>query len=395
MASLTALILAAGAGNRFKPIVTSKPLLPFCGRTLLDWVITDLKAAGIKKFIVVVSPKDKDQVKSYDTVVQTKPTGMAGAVLASKAKLSGPVIVVNADDLLSPSTYRTFVKTIKKHPDSPAVTGWRIKDYFPGGYLTIRKNQVIGIIEKPQPHCLPSKYLNLVLHYFPQIKVFLDLLSQTKSSHDDVYELALTRLLTKTPAALVKADGYFQSLKYPWQILDMTQIILAHRLKPGIDKTAKIHPTVVIEGPVRIEAGVKIMPYAIIKGPAYIGKNVVIGDHVLIRNSIIEAASVIGYKTEIARSYVGPNNFFHKNYVGDSVIESDSNLGSGATLANLRFDKKEIIPGRNKLGAIMAQGSQLGVNVSVMPGVSLGAKAIVGSGLVLTKPLEAGEFKKA
>ncbi|MCG2691823.1 hypothetical protein L6272_03270, partial [Microgenomates group bacterium] len=127
---------------------------------------------------------------------------------------------------------------------------------------------------------------------------------------------------------------------------------------------------------------------------SYIGPKVIVGHNALVRDSIVESGSVVGYSTEITRSYIGPNNYFHSNYIGDSVIEGGSNCGAGAVLANLRFDKKEIIPGRIKLGAVMAQGSQLGVNVSVMPGVSLGAGAIVGSGLVLAKSLEAGEFKK-
>ena len=60
----------------------------------------------------------------------------------------------------------------------------------------------------------------------------------------------------------------------------------------------------------------------------------------------------------------------------------------------MRFDKKEVLPGKSKLGAILAKGSQLGINSSVMPGVTLGAKALLASGLVLYQSLSAGEFKK-
>lgn len=387
---MQALILAAGEGKRIKPIVTSKPLIPFGGQTLLDRVIHNLKTIGINKFLVVVSPKDKDKLKSYPTVVQAQPNGMAGAVLTTRSVLVGPTMVVNGDDLIDPEILTRFSQAIKTFPNKVIVTGIKSRPDLTGGYFDLQ-GPSLKVREKPAEAERPSQWLKLVLDYFPKIEEFVAALKSTRSSQDDIYEQALNTLGN---LSLVKADGYFQPLKYPWQILDMVQIILNHYLKPQTHPSAQIHKTCVIEGPIQIEAGVKILPYAVIKGPVYLGKQVIIGDHALVRNSLIEAGSVVGYKSEIVRSYVGPNNNFHANYVGDSVIEADSNLGSGATLANLRFDKKEIVPGRNKLGAILAQGSQLGVNVSVMPGVSLGAKAIVGSGLVLTKSLEAGEFKK-
>lgn len=387
--NMQALILAAGEGKRIKPIVTSKPLIPFGGQTLLDRVIHNLKAVGINKFLVVVSPKDQDKLKAYPTVIQPQPNGMSGAVLAARSVLVGPTVVVNGDDLIDPKILTKFSQAIKTYQDKVVVTAIKSRPDLTGGYFDLR-GPTLQVVEKPKEK-QPSEWLKLVLDYFPRIEEFIAALKSTQSLRDDVYEQALNQLGN---LSLVKADGYFQPLKYPWQILDLAQLILTHYLKPQTHPSAQIHKTAVIEGLVQIEAGVRIMPYAIIKGPVYLGKQVIIGDHALVRNSLIEANSVVGYKSEIVRSYVGPNNNFHANYVGDSVIEADCNLGSGATLANLRFDKKEIIPGRNKLGAIMAQASQLGVNVSVMPGVSLGAKAIVGSGLVLAKSLEAGEFKK-
>ena len=201
----------------------------------------------------------------------------------------------------------------------------------------------------------------------------MTVLKSTRSLQDDIYEQALNQLGN---LHLVKTAGYFQPLKFPWQILDMTRLLLTKRLQTGIDKTAKIMP------------GAHVVN-------SYIGPRVVLGHHALVRDSIIESGTTVGYHTEICRSYVGPNNNFHTNYVGDSVIEADSNLGSGARLANMRFDKKEIMPGKLKLGAIMARGSQLGVNAAIMPGVTLGEKAIVGSGVVLTHSLAANEFKKS
>lgn len=364
---MQALILAAGEGKRFKPIVTHKPFLPFCGKTLLDWIIADLKKIDIQKFIIVTTPEDAKKI-TYPTVIQEKPTGMADAVLSARSLLAGPVVIVNGDDLIDPKILQDFKQAIDLQPEKIHLTA--IESDLPGGYFELQES-TLKVIEKPTKK--PSQWLKLVLDYFPKIEDFISALGTTISPQDNRYELALNSLTDKN---LVKSSGYFQSLKYPWQILDMTKVFLTQRGQATIDKTAKIM------------AGANVIN-------SYIGPNVTLGQHALVRDSIIESGTTVGYHTEVCRSYVGPNNNFHTNYVGDSVIEAGSNLGSGARLANMRFDKKDVMPGKSKLGAVMARGSQLGINVSVMPGVTLGEKAIVGSGLVLTKSLEAGEFKKA
>jgi MurNAc alpha-1-phosphate uridylyltransferase len=50
----TAMILAAGFGTRMRPITehTPKPLIPLCGRTLLDHGIDRLVAVGVKRVVV-------------------------------------------------------------------------------------------------------------------------------------------------------------------------------------------------------------------------------------------------------------------------------------------------------------------------------------------------------
>jgi len=324
---------------------------------LLDWIISDLRKAGIKDFVVVTKAQDRNKVPTGRVVVQEQPTGMAGAVLAAKNIIKGPMVIVNGDDLIDPQILKSFIAKVKANPQKIVLTG--IKRNLTGGYFSGLK-----IVEKPITP--PSPSFKIVLDYFPKIEKFVAVLG-------DDYEMGINKL---KPEILVKAEGYFCQLKYPWQMLDMTKLFLTKRRSVGIDKTAKL-----LSGAEAVNS--------------YIGPKVILGQHVLVRDSIIEAGTVVGYHTEICRSYVGPNNNFHTNYVGDSVIEAESNLGSGARLANMRFDKKAVLAGRPKLGAVMAKGSQLGINACIMPGVTLGEKAIVASGLVVSRPVEAGEFKKS
>jgi len=182
----------------------------------------------------------------------------------------------------------------------------------------------------------------------------------------------------------MKITGLPLNLKFnpakPWLLLNDLEKIFSKLGKPNISPSAELDTSVKIDGDVWIEAGVKILPFTVIKGPAFFGKNCVIGPHAYIRPfSIIGEGARIGHCSEIKSSIIGLNSFAsHFAYIGDSVIGSGVNLGAGVKLANLRFDKgnvfitkpnrKKIDSGRKKLGAIICDSAQLGVNAVTMPG---------------------------
>ncbi|MDZ4229153.1 MAG: NTP transferase domain-containing protein [Patescibacteria group bacterium] len=359
------LVLAAGVGKRIKPIVTSKPLLPFIGKTLLEWVVESASMLKPSQTVIVVNPKDKAKVAKLlpkaKLVVQAKPTGMAGAVLATRSNLVGPTVVINGDDWIAAEITQQFSGQIKATPQQVVLTGIRSQPGYSGGFFDLQ-GPTLKVVEKPQGK-QPSQWAKVVLDYFPKIEKFVGALESIKSVTDDVYEQALNQL---DDISLVKAAGSFCQLKYPWQVLDLAQFLLTSQLKGKalIDPTAKVFPGTYIIN-------------------SYIGPKVIIGHNCLIRDSIIESGSVVGFNTEIARSYVGPDNFFHSNYIGDSVIESGSNFGAGAVLANFRFDHKPIgQTGRAKFGAVVGKGAQVGVNASVMPGVMIEAGAFIWPGAI-------------
>jgi len=91
----------------------------------------------------------------------------------------------------------------------------------------------------------------------------------------------------------------------------------------------------------------------------------------------------------------------HLSYVGDSIIGENCNLGAGTLTANIRFDKRHIgvnikgeriDSGRRKLGALIGDEVQTGVNVSLMPGVKIGPGAWIAPGMTLHEDVSAGTF---
>lgn len=128
---------------------------------------------------------------------------------------------------------------------------------------------------------------------------------------------------------------------------------------------ARIHPTAVIEGPVYIGCDAEVRPGAYIRGGAWIGDR-----------------CVVGTNTEIKRAILLPHaKAPHLNYVGDSILGADVNLGAGTILSNFRHDGgyikilvngHRIETGRRKLCAILGDGVMTGCNSVLHPGVVVG-----------------------
>ena len=86
------------------------------------------------------------------------------------------------------------------------------------------------------------------------------------------------------------------------------------------------------------------------------------------------------------------SNVPHLNYVGDSIMGQNCNLGAGTTIANLRLDKKNIIvilngkkidSKRRKLGMVMGDNVQTGINSSINIGTIIGNNVFIGPGAVV------------
>ena len=200
--------------------------------------------------------------------------------------------------------------------------------------------------------------------------------------------MALDRMIKdKIKVELFTYQGYWQSLKYPWHILEMMALIFKHRWQRKVAKNAKISSHAIIKGQVIIEDEAEVYDGACLVGPVYLGKKSIVGHHTLIRESMIGDNCVIGFGTEIARSWVGHRCWFHTNYIGDSVLEENVSFGAGTVTANLRLDGREIFvkrdnqqkvaTGKNKLGSLIAKDVKIGVNVSLMPGIIIGSHNLV------------------
>jgi acetyltransferase-like isoleucine patch superfamily enzyme len=183
-----------------------------------------------------------------------------------------------------------------------------------------------------------------------------------------------------------------------------------------IAKTAIVHPGVVFEGDATIGAyaivgeplgdvtagevktrigdGAHIRSHSVIYAGNTIGKNFQTGHGVLIReqNQIGDDVSV-GSSCNIEHHIVIGNRVrLHSGvFVPEySTLEDDAWLGPRAVLTNARYPKSPRAKAMLR-GPRIEKNARVGANVTILPGITVGADSLVGAGAVVSKDVGAGE----
>lgn len=143
----------------------------------------------------------------------------------------------------------------------------------------------------------------------------------------------------------------------------------------------------------RIGDGSKIRCGTVIYGGTTIGGGLQTGHNVTIReeNEIGDNFNVWNCTTIDYGCKIGNNVKIHCNcYVAQfTVVEDNAFMAPGVTIAN------DIHPGcefsaKCMKGPHIEEGVEIGVNVTILPFVRIGAHSVIGSGAVITKDIPAG-----
>lgn len=179
--------------------------------------------------------------------------------------------------------------------------------------------------------------------------------------------------LSETIAAEV-----FQGVTYPWEVLPkIGDFIVAlgetlpsdkYEKKDGnvwIAKSAKVYPSVYINGPAIIDEDAEIRHCAFIRGNAIVGKGAVVGNSTELKNVILFN------KVQVP----------HYNYVGDSILGYKAHMGAGSITSNVKSDKTLVVvrageeeceTGLKKFGAMLGDHVEVGCNSVLNPGTVVG-----------------------
>ncbi len=409
---MKAVFLCGGRGKRMFPITEDKFLLDFLDKPLLEHQINAACEAGLRHFVIIGNPSNMQRIEqitkgipgiAVDFAIQKKSLGIADALKSAEPFLNGQFLIVNPNDVFSNSAYTKILDEAEKATASSYIVGYQVPKYFPGGYLQVNsQNELLHIVEKPNPGEEPSNLVNILIHCHTSAEELLRYIETVQTTRDDVYECALDNMVKKgRKIKVVPYDDFWAPIKYPWHIFKVMEYFLDNA-QPYTASSARVSEKATIEGKVILSDNVKVLENAVIRGPVYIGANSIIGNNALVRDhSHIGSNSVIGYCTEVKHSYVGDDCWFHSNYIGDSIVDDNCSLGAGTILANFRLDEGtiQIKVGDNlvdtqydKLGAMVGRGCRIGVNASLMPGVRVGPDSFLGPHICLREDVDANKM---
>lgn len=396
-------VLAGGASSRLWPL-EEKSLIKFMGQPLLSLQLANYAKLGLTRAVIVANPENEALIREAlasqmamqaDVVIQPEPRGMGDALLKIAPVLerlgNQPIYVTQVHDLTDHLLHQRMLTEYQSEAALAYLAGYRVSEYFPGGYLEVDSSgRITNVIEKPGAGNEPSDLVSIVAHIHTDAQLLLARIQAEydgPASTDDHYERAMASLMQKHIFKVVPYTGQWRAIKYPWHVLDIMDMMLSSITKPRISPDAMIEEGVLIKGNVVIEAGARLFHGATVIGPAYIGAGAIVGNGALVRESMVCAGAVVGFATEVARSYMADRAHTHAGQVLDSVLDEDVNFSATCTTANLRIDSGPVYStvkgermntGRSKLGLIAGKRAFVGVNVMTMPGVKIGRDAEIG-----------------
>lgn len=154
---LTLVVLAAGLGSRYGGLKQLEAVGPG-GETLMDYSVYDAARAGFTRVVFVIRPEMESAFRDFaqgrygDRVAvstahqrlddiptgfvvpvgRVKPWGTAHATLAAESAVSGPFVVVNADDFYGASAFAAAAGFLNEEargaPPAWALVGYRLRD---------------------------------------------------------------------------------------------------------------------------------------------------------------------------------------------------------------------------------------------------------------------------
>jgi bifunctional UDP-N-acetylglucosamine pyrophosphorylase/glucosamine-1-phosphate N-acetyltransferase len=394
--NVKAVVLAAGKGVRMKS-ERPKVLHEILGRPVLDFVLRNLKLAGVQDVVVVVGHQ-ADKVRAAAPgcrfAEQKIQKGTGHALLAAESELrgfTGDLFVVAGDaPLIGPNTLTRLVEDHRANKraatflsaclDDPTGYGRVVRDRSTGRFQRFAEESDASPEEKNIPECNSGTYL------FDAAAVF-EALREVKPNNAKG-ELYLTDALGVMVAKGRGVDG-LRSLM-PTEIYGINSRrdlvaatnfirwkILEYHMDNGV--TVVDPSTTFIEEDVTIGQDSVIQPFTVIRRGVVIGKECSVGPFCQLQpGTVLDDDAHVGNFVEVKKSRLGAHTKAkHLSYIGDATIGSKVNIGAGTITAN--YD------GVNKHPTVIEDGVHIGSNSVLVAPVKIGKGAKTGAGAVVVR----------
>ena len=403
MTGLKAAILAAGRGERLWPLAEKNPkhLLPIGGEPLLQRTVKGLVRAGVGEIVMVVQ-FEAEKIKNFfgdgqhlgckvRYVKQKRLGGTADAVRTCENELRGEdrFLIIYGDNYYDQKALNKFVKS--SDSKDLLMGAAEVKDPSRFGTLEVKRGNIVSIREKASNGNIGVVNAGT---YVLDTSIF-SAIRKTRKSKRGEFELTDSLSLLMAEGRRIRTipfgKGEWVGISYPWDLLEANRSALDsdEEIRDG-----QTEPGVHLKGSVSLSKGSRVKSGSYIEGPVYVGESAVVGPNAYLRPGTSLGKGVkVGAGCEVKNSIVMDEaKIPHLCYVGDSILGTGVSLGAGTITANLKFNDSNVQSrvkgrlvdsGQRKLGAIFGDGAKTGINVSIYPGVKIGADAWIGPGATI------------
>ena len=402
---IKAVILAAGKGTRMKSETTPKVLHQIMGKTLLGYVLDNVKNFVSEEYVIVghhaqeVENFVKSNYENAKTVLQSPQLGTGHAVSMVCPDLQnydGLVLILCGDTpLVQEETLKKFVEYHKSQNSDITVMSTIFDN--PTGYGRIireQDNSLQCIVEEKDanPEQKAVKEVNAGIYCLNWGKI-KDAFGQLKSNNAQG-EYYLTDIISWGKTKALKVNAY---------ILENSDEIYGINSRLNLAQAAKMMNhrnlerymingvTIVdpdstwISEDTEIGQDSIVYPFTYIEGKNTIGKSCKIGPCAHFRGNVEVCDNVkVGNFVEVKKAKISSNtNVGHLSYIGDSELGEYVNIGAGTITANYNPLTKE------KTKTILKDNVKIGSNTVLVAPITVEEGANIGAGTVVTKDIPA------
>ncbi len=327
------LILAGGSGTRLRPFThtSAKQLIPIANKPVIEYVVNDLKNAGITNIGVIVGHTKKEIINvlgdgsnfgvNFTYIDQDAPRGLAHAVLIAKEFVQNePFVMYLGDNMLS-NGISEMVEEFKKNPYDAFVKVTTVENPKEFGVAAVSEEGTLTHVVEKSPN--PPSNLALVGVYIFKPESIYHAIGRIKPSKRGELEItdAIQELVNlKYKIGVFNISGWFKDTGKPNDVLEANKLCL-EKIKTIIN--GKIGEGVKISGHVVIGNNSIVEGKSTLVGPLVIAENCVInnstigpncsiGKNTNIKNTAVENSIIIGdceieYNQKINNSLIGKN----------------------------------------------------------------------------------------
>lgn len=425
--NVQAIILAAGKSKRFNNN-SSKLLATICGKPMIAFSLTELKAMGIKSTVVLghMASEVEQVAKNADPyatfAIQKEQLG-TGNALASSAPFwqSENLLVLNGD---MPLVNEEIIgKFVKNHIESDAKVSFVVAHApNPGRYgRIILENEKYKIVEFKD--CTEDQraidLINAGIYIFSTdfVKSVINKIKKS-SVTGEIYITELISLANDMNLKISTFEASYAKIRGVDMLeqlsdieeqkrMDIIKKFMANGVKFTMPHTVFLDDDVEIGSGTVISAGVQLFkgtkigtncfvgPYVVISS-SQISDNAKILSHSVVeesvlgvgasagpfahlrKNSVLKENAIIGNFVEVKSSTIGTGSKAkHLAYLGDAILGKNVNIGAGTITCNH--------DGKRKHKTTIEDGAYVGSNSTLIAPLTVGKNAFIAAGSAINK----------